>query len=74
MLDDVVRVGALSLYESRQQDFYLKLAKDKAAGDFAKRMIINSFYYFTAAGYLILWKKLLKLLQKNFTRQGYSDF
>lgn len=49
VLDDVVRVGALSLYESRQQDFYLKLAKDKAAGDFAKRMIINSFYYFTAA-------------------------
>ncbi|APJ02655.1 hypothetical protein [Silvanigrella aquatica] len=50
VLEDVVRVAAISLYERHNLDSYLALANDKGAGDFGKKMIINSFYYFTYSG------------------------
>ena len=51
VVEDVIRVGALSLYERKEVNFYKILAKDKAAGDFAKKMIIRSFYTFIESGY-----------------------
>lgn len=75
ILDDVIRVGALSLYEARKKDAYIKLAKDKAAGDFGKQIIINSFYYFTAAGYQNEVEEIAKEIEKEFYFSRYfPDF
>ncbi|WP_186646692.1 tetratricopeptide repeat protein [Fluviispira vulneris] len=51
ILNDIIRVGAISLYERKDIEFYKKISSDLFAGDFAKKMVLKSFYYFSAAGY-----------------------
>ena len=74
-IDDVIRVGALSLYERKDPEFYIKLSYDKAAGDFAKMMIINSFYYYIAAGNAIDVEKYANPIEKSFfSTRLFPDF
>ncbi len=66
VIEDVIRIGALSLFERKDANFYKILAQDKAAGDFAKKMIINSFYNFTSAGYASDVEKYAKQIETQF--------
>ncbi|WGL58578.1 hypothetical protein QEJ31_08515 [Pigmentibacter sp. JX0631] len=66
VMDDVVRVGALSLFESKKKENYLKISKDRSAGDFGKKIIISSFYYFTAAGYPNEVENMAKEIEREF--------
>lgn len=66
VVEDVIRVGALSLYERKDINFYKILAQDRAAGDFAKKMIINSFYSYISAGYSAEVEKYAKLIESQF--------
>ncbi|WP_397599738.1 tol-pal system YbgF family protein [Silvanigrella sp.] len=74
-IEDVIRVGALSLYERKDPNFYITLAQDKAAGDFAKKMIINSFYYYIAAGFSIDVEKYAAPIEKYYlSTRLFPDF
>ncbi|KAB8030671.1 tetratricopeptide repeat protein [Fluviispira multicolorata] len=66
IMNDIIRVGAISLYECKDLEFYKKIASDSFAGDFAKKMIVKSFYYFASAGYPYEVEKYARAVENRF--------
>ncbi|BBH51833.1 tetratricopeptide repeat protein [Fluviispira sanaruensis] len=66
ILNDIIRVGAISLYERKDLDFYKKISSDLFAGDFAKKMVVKSFYYFSAAGFANQVEKYANAVKDKF--------
>lgn len=66
ILDDIIRIGAMSLYETKDINKYKEFSLEKVAGDFAKSIIIYSFYSSISYGNSFDVERIAKSIESQF--------
>lgn len=66
VFDDIIRIGGISLFETRDIKKFDLIASDNAAGEIGKKMIIKAFYQFTSSGYAHEVENIAKLIEDKF--------
>ncbi|RDB37143.1 MAG: hypothetical protein DCC88_01510 [Spirobacillus cienkowskii] len=75
VFEDIIRIGGIALFETRDINKFDLIASDKASGEIGKKMIVKAFYQLTSSGHANEVENIAKIIEDKFKfSKSHLDF